>query len=56
MTRMATRVERLEAVRAPVKRWHRIIQRLGETRDEAFDRYGRNLIGADDGVILRVIV
>lgn len=53
---MMKRVERLEAARSPTRRWHRLIQSVGETQDQALDRYGRERIGVDDGVILRVIV
>ena len=35
---------------------HRVIQRAGQTRDEALNAYGRDRIGPDDVAVLRVIV
>ena len=57
MKRLTTRVEDLER-RAPdaIRRVHRVIQDIGMSRDEALDAYGREKIGKNDGVILRVIV
>ena len=35
---------------------HRIIQRAGQTEDEAFDAYGRVKMGPNDFVIVREIL
>lgn len=35
---------------------HRIIQRIGQSEDEALDAYGRDKIGAGDQIIVRRIV
>jgi hypothetical protein len=40
---------------APVKH-HRIIQRVGQTFDEALDEYGRDRIADSDGIVCRRIV
>jgi hypothetical protein len=51
------RVEGLEARTKPLfERVHRIIQHVGETRDQALDAYGRHLIGENDLLIVNVIV
>ncbi len=51
------RVAGLEAKQAvPCGKVHRIIQNLGQTRDEALDEYGRDKIGPDDFVIVRHFV
>lgn len=51
------RVETLEAKRpGRVIRSHRIIQHEGQTQDEALDDYGRDKIGPNDFLIVRVIV
>ena len=44
------------ATAAPPRRWHRIVQEIGQTHDEALDAYGRDRIGPDDGIIVREIV
>jgi hypothetical protein len=57
MKRLASRVADLEAkTKAPYPRTHRIIQRIGETRDQALDAYGRDCIGEGDLVIVNRIV
>jgi len=57
MRRLGSRVAELEARKArPFGKVHRLIQRQGQTRDEALDAYGRELIGPDDMVILNRIV
>jgi hypothetical protein len=38
------------------RRWHRIIQRVGQSYEEALAEYGPDRIGADDGIIVRIIV
>jgi hypothetical protein len=40
----------------PYGKAHRLIQRQGQTRDDAMDAYGRHLIGPDDIVIINRIV
>lgn len=52
------RLVALESVSQPggVERWHRVIQGVGQTRDEALDEYGRDKVGENDGVIVRQIV
>jgi hypothetical protein len=35
---------------------HQVIVREGQTRDKALDAYGRNLIGADDILIVNRII
>jgi len=43
---------------AGLKRWHRVMQYVGQTQDEAIAAYEQEQgpIGADDGTILRVFV
>jgi hypothetical protein len=38
------------------RRWHRIIQRVGQSFEEALAEYGAERIGTDDGIIVRVLV
>ena len=56
--KMSSRVEALE-VRVGECRFenvHRLIQRVGQTRDEVLDAYGREKIEPDDRVILRRLI
>lgn len=56
MRSLSTRLAALEcATPLGVERWHRVIQRVGQSRDEALDQYGRDKIGDRDGVIVRQI-
>ena len=51
------RVADLEARQtAPLGKWHRLIQREGQTQEEAIDAYGRHLIGEHDHLIINSIV
>lgn len=58
MKQLKSRLEALESIARPgaVERWHQVIQRVGQTRDEALDEYGRGKVGEHDGVIVRKIV
>ena len=57
MKAMANRLAALEAVKAAASGvWHRIVQEVGQTRDEALDAYGRDRIGAGENLIIRRIV
>jgi hypothetical protein len=54
---LANRVGSLEAkVPAALVRHHRIIQRVGQTFDEALNEYGRDRIADSDGIVCRRIV
>lgn len=57
MSAIRKRLAALEAVKDTG--WgvvHRIIERIGQSEDEALDAYGGDKIGADDQIIVRRIV
>ena len=57
MKRLSSRVADLEARQTtPPGKWHMLIQRIGQTQDEAIDAYGRHLIGEHDHLIINRIV
>ena len=57
MKRLSSRVADLEARQTePLGKWHVLIQREGQTRDEVIDAYGRHLIGEHDHLIINRIV
>ena len=61
MTRLMRQVAAAEAAlarrdAAKPRTWHRIVQQVGQSEDEAIDAYGRDRIGPDDGIILREMV
>jgi hypothetical protein len=54
---LTKRVGSLEAkMPAALVRHHRIIQRIGQTFDEALSEYGRDRIADSDGIVCRRIV
>jgi hypothetical protein len=57
MTHLSKRIGALEAkAQDSSVVYHRIIQRLGQTYDEALDEYGRDRIADGDGIIHRRLV
>jgi hypothetical protein len=57
MRRLGSRVADLEARQTvPFGQAHMLMQREGQTQDEAIDAYGRQLIGNNDLVIINRIV
>lgn len=51
------RVEVLEAKQPKAAgRWHRVLQDVGQSEDDAINAYGPERIGIGDSLLLRVIV
>ena len=38
------------------KKWHRVVQQVGQSYEEALATYGADRIGPDDGIIQRELV
>lgn len=56
--KMASRVQALESKGGNVGsgKSHRVICRIGQSKDDALDEYGRDKVGPDDFVIVRHFV
>lgn len=54
--KLAIRIARLESTHRPFTRWHRVIRYEGQSLDAALDAYGRERVGADDGLIVRHVL
>ena len=52
----AIRAEMRKRDAARPTKWHRIVQQVGQSEDEAIDAYGRDRIGPDDRILIHELV
>ena len=52
----ATALDQEAAADAPPTRWHRVIQQVGQSEEEAIDAYGRDRIGPNDRILIHELV